>query len=79
MVMMMMVVMVMVHDRRLMVDRRCSGGGAGRRFLRDGISGEAERKHGRGGKGLDHERIILWLGKPKWVARDDKVLRLNSI
>jgi hypothetical protein len=75
------VMMVMVHHRR----RRFGGlgrgacGGAGDRRLREGVSAEAERQNGRGGKGLDHEKTILWLGKPKWVASNDRDLRLNSI
>jgi hypothetical protein len=69
-VMMMVVMMVMVHGSW---SRSCS------RLLRHCVSGEAERQNGRGGKGLDHERTILWLGKPKWVASDDRDLRLNSI
>ena len=78
MVVMMMVVMMGPH-RRLVVDRRRSGGGAGGCFLGDGISGEAKRENRRGGKGLDHERKILWLGKPKWVGLSNRDLRLNSI
>ena len=57
MVVMMMVVM-MVHRRGHRSGRRSSG------FLRDGISGEAERENGRGRKGLDHGRIFLWLANP---------------
>ena len=58
-VMMMMVVMMMVMHpghRRLVVDGRGAGGGAGGCFLRDGISGEAKGEDGRGRKGLDHGR-----------------------
>jgi hypothetical protein len=53
-VMMMDVVMMMVMMHRLghRSGRRSSG------FLRDGISGEAKRKNGRGGKGLDHGRTF---------------------
>ena len=84
-VMMMMVMMVMMlHHHR---SRRLTGGwrwgrrgwGWGRRFLRHCVAGEAERENGGGGKGLDHGRTILWLGKPKWVVSSDKDLRLNSI
>jgi hypothetical protein len=49
------------------------------RLLRHCVAGEAERENGRGGKGFDHERTILWLGKPKWVASNDRDPRLNSI
>jgi hypothetical protein len=54
MVMMMDVVMMMVMMHRLghRSGRRSSG------FLRDGISGEAERENGRGRKGLDHGRTF---------------------
>jgi hypothetical protein len=55
-VVMMMVVMVMV----MMVMHRLGHGssGGGRRFLRHGISGEAEREDGRGRKRLDHGRTF---------------------
>ncbi len=79
---MMMVVMMMVvvmGHRRFGIHRRRSGGRAGGCFLGDGISGEAKRENRRRGKGLDHERKILWLGKPKWVGPSNKDLRLNSI
>ena len=62
MVVMMMVVM-MVHWRGHRSGRRSSG------FLRDGISGEAERENGRDRKGLDHGRIFLWLANPYGSAR----------
>lgn len=53
MVMMMIVMMMVVmHRRGHRSGRRCSG------FLRDGISGEAERENGRGRKGLDHGRTF---------------------
>jgi hypothetical protein len=65
MVMMMVVVMVvMMPHRRLVVDRRGAGGSAGCCFLRDGVSGEAEREDRRGGKGLDHGKSVLWLANP---------------
>ena len=61
-VMMVMVMMVMVHCRSGRFGRhwRIPGGRAGRCFLRDGVSGEAERENGRGRKGLDHGRTFLW-------------------
>ncbi len=52
--MMVVVVMMMVHGSRHR---------SGSRLLRHGVSGEAERENGRGRKGLDHERMFLWLGK----------------
>ena len=63
--MMMDVVMMMVvmHRRGHRSGRRSSG------FLRDGISGEAERENGRGRKGLDHGRIFLWLANPSGSPR----------
>ena len=69
MMVMMMVVMMMVGHRRFGVHRRAAGRRAGRCFLRDGVSGEAERENGRGGKGLDHGRIFLWLGDPNGSPR----------
>ncbi|HEY5203938.1 MAG TPA: hypothetical protein VIJ63_04990 [Roseiarcus sp.] len=74
MVMMMMVVMMMVMGhRRFGIHRRASGRRAGRRFLRDGVASEAERENGRGGKGLDHGRIFLWLGNPNGSQRSIEV------
>jgi hypothetical protein len=61
---MMVVVVVMVMHR---LGHRGRGGRRRSSFLRDGVSGEAERKHGRGGKGLDHDGTILWLGTLKRV------------
>lgn len=56
---MVVVVMMMVM---VMVVRGSLGSGGGRsRLLRHGVSGEAERENGRGGNGLDHGRIFLWL------------------
>lgn len=55
MVMMMVMVVMMVH-RRFGGHRRCPGGRAGCRILRNGITGEAERERGRYDKGLDHAR-----------------------
>jgi hypothetical protein len=37
--------------------------------LRDGVTGEAERKNRGGGKGLEHGRIFLWLGNPNGSRR----------
>ena len=61
----MMMMVVMVFDRRFCVHRSGSGGRAGRCFLGDRISGEAERKHGRGREGLDHGRSFLSLANPR--------------
>jgi hypothetical protein len=64
-VMMVMMVMMMVLDhRRFGGHRRRSSGGGGRGFLRDGVSGEAERERCGRDKGLDHGRTFLWLGNP---------------
>jgi len=52
MMMVVMVMMMMVHWLGHRSGRRSSG------FLRDGISGEAKRENGRGGKGLDHGRTF---------------------
>ena len=56
MVMLMDVVMMMV----VMMVRRLGhwSSGGGRRLLRHGVSGEAERENRRGGKGLDHGRTF---------------------
>jgi hypothetical protein len=48
----MMMMMMMMHWLGHRSGRRSSG------FLRDGISGEAKRKNGRGRKGLDHGRTF---------------------
>jgi hypothetical protein len=58
MVMDVVMMMVMMMHRRFCVHRGRSGGRAGRCFLRDGVSGEAKRKDGRGRKGLDHGRTF---------------------
>jgi hypothetical protein len=82
MVMMMMdvvMMMVMMMRRRLGVHRSRPGGRAGRCFLRDGVSGEAEREDRRGGKGLDHGGTFLWLGNPNGVNATHRDRRLNSI
>jgi hypothetical protein len=81
MVMMVMVMVVVVRRRRRRFGGfgRGAGRGAGDGGLRERVSRQAERQNGRGGKGLDHERTILWLGKPKWVVSSDRDLRLNSI
>jgi hypothetical protein len=73
MVMVVMMMVVMVHFMRHRSGRRRSG------FLRDGVAGEAEREHGGGGKGLDHGKIILWLGEPKRVMGGHTARCLNSI
>ena len=80
-IMMMVVVVMMVHHRRRGFGgfRGRPSGGASDCGLREGVSAEAEREHGSGGKGLDHGNTFLWLGKPKWVASKDRDLRLNSI
>jgi hypothetical protein len=70
MMMMMMVMMVVVMMVRRLGHR---SGSSGRSVLRHGISGEAEREHGRGRKGLDHGRSFLWLGNPKGSQRSIKV------
>ena len=62
-VVMMMVVMVMMRMMRMMmmvvVMMLGHGSRGGRRsgFLRDGVTGEAEREHGGCGEGLDHDTI----------------------
>ena len=61
-----MVVMVMVMVMVMMVVvmlHRSSGSG----FLRDGVTGEAEREHGGSGEGLDHGKVFLRLEEPDWV------------
>jgi ABC-type lipoprotein release transport system permease subunit len=73
------VVMVMMVVVMVMMVVHGSSHRSGRRFLRHSVSGEAERENGRGGKGLDHGKTFLWLGNPKRVTADDRVLRLNSI
>jgi hypothetical protein len=64
-VMMMMMVMVVMMMHRL----GHRSGSSGRSVLRHGIAGEAERKNGRRGKGLDHGRSFLWLGNPNGSQR----------
>ena len=49
------VMMAPYRPRRLVVYRSRSGGGAGSCFLRNCVSGEAERNNGRDNKTLDHE------------------------
>jgi hypothetical protein len=66
-VMMMMVVVMMVRG---LGDR---SGSSGRSVLRHGVAGEAERKNGRRGKGLDHGRSFLWLGNPNGSQRSIEV------
>jgi hypothetical protein len=60
MVVMMMVMMVMGH--RFGGHRRRPFRGAGDCGLSEGVSSEAERENGRGGKALDHGRTFLWFG-----------------
>ena len=77
------VVVVVVVMMMMMVVMMVNGGShrsGGRRssFLRDGVAGEAERKHGGDGEGLDHGKIFLWLGEPQRVARVHRACRLNS-
>jgi hypothetical protein len=81
MVMMMdvVVMMMMMGHRRLGVHRSRPGRRARRCFLRDGVSGEAERENRRGGKGLDHGGTFLWLGNPNGVNATHSDRRLNSI
>jgi hypothetical protein len=77
MMMVMDVVMMMVV---MMVRWLGHRSGSGRRsVLRHGVSGEAEREHGRGRKGLDHGRTFLWFREPKRVTATDRGRRLNSI
>jgi hypothetical protein len=52
----MMVVVMMLHGSR--------GGWRRSGFLRDGVTGEAERKHGGRNKGLDHGKVFLRLENP---------------
>jgi hypothetical protein len=71
MVMMMMnVVVVMVVMMHRLGHR---SGGSCRGVLRHSVAGEAERKNGRGRKGLEHGRTFLWLGNPKGSPRSIKV------
>jgi hypothetical protein len=58
------VMMMMVHHRRRFGRGRCPGRSGGRRFLRDSVTGEAERERGRDDKTLDHRGTFLWLGNP---------------
>jgi hypothetical protein len=69
MVVVMIVMMMMVHHRRRFGRGRRPGRGGGRRFLRDGVTGEAERERGRDDKTLDHRRTFLWLGNPSGSLR----------
>jgi hypothetical protein len=57
-VMVVMVVMMDVVMMMVMMHRLGHGSSGGRRFLRHGISGKAEREDGRGRKGLDHGRTF---------------------
>ena len=67
MVVMMMVVMMVVHGSR-------HRSGRDSRFLRHGVSGEAERENGRRGKGLDHGKSFLWLANPNGSQRSIEVV-----
>jgi hypothetical protein len=74
---MMMVVMMVMH---LGGHRRRPGGRGGRRFLREGVTGEAERERGRNDKTLDHVRTsFLWLDDPNGSPQTNRACRLNSI
>ena len=75
-VVMMMVVVVMVMMVHWLGHR---SGRRGSGFLCDGVAGEAEREHGRGGEGLDHGRTFLWFREPKRVTATHRDRRLNSI
>ena len=59
-------VVVMVMMMMMVMMRRLGHRSGWRRsgFLRDGVSGEAERENGRIGKGLDHGKSFLWLANP---------------
>jgi hypothetical protein len=79
MVVMMMVMVVMMHHRRLGRHGSGSGGGAGGCFLREGVTSQAEREHGRGSDGLDHVKAFLCLREPQRVIVAHTANRLNSI
>jgi hypothetical protein len=64
-VVMMVVMMMMVMMHRL----GHRSGSSGRRVLRHGVAGEAERENRRGGKGLDHGGAFLSLANPNGSAR----------
>ena len=57
MVMPVMVMPVVMMPVMMMLRRSSRRRGSG--LLRDGVTGKAERKHGGGGKGLDHGMIFL--------------------
>jgi hypothetical protein len=76
-VVMMMVMMVMMMVMVLHGSRRRSGR-RGSRFLREGVTSQAERERGRGSEGLDHGKAFLCLGEPQWVIEVHKANRLNS-
>jgi hypothetical protein len=59
-----MVVMMMVVMMVMVMVVYGSRNRSGRRFLRHGVSGEAEREDGRCGEGLDHGKSFLWLANP---------------
>jgi hypothetical protein len=77
-VMMMVMVMVVMVMMVLHGSRRRSGR-RGSRFLREGVTGQAERERGRGSEGLDHGKAFLCLGEPQRVIEVHKANRLNSI
>jgi hypothetical protein len=61
-VMVMMVVMMVMVLHRFGGHRRRARGGAGDCGLCEGVSGEAKRENGRGGKAPDHGGLSFWLG-----------------
>jgi hypothetical protein len=76
----MMVVMVMVV--MVVVNRRGHGSRSRRGrsgFLRDGVTGEAERERGGCDNGFDHGKVFLSLREPQRVIGDHRVCCLNSI
>jgi hypothetical protein len=72
MIVVVMMMMVMGH-RWFGIHRRCPGRRAGRCFLRDGVSGEADGESGRDDKALDHGKTFLWLGNPNGSQRSIEV------
>ena len=73
-----MMVVVMVMMMHLARHRSGRSGWSRSGFLRDGVTGEAEREHGGCDKGLDHEKVFLWFGEPQRVMPNDRAFRLNS-
>jgi hypothetical protein len=74
------VVVMMVHHRprRLVVYRSRSGGRAGGCFLRNCVSGEAERNNSRDHKALDHQELSL-LNAPKLLSQNLSEPRMNRL